>query len=279
MLPLASRRLTFLALTSATLALFIVDQATPWLDPARLWLNRALSPLFEVAQVPSLGRAQGVRILQSKQELIQDIAHLETQALARAFELQKVASIRAENEVLRTLLDLKPLSREPLIVAQVLLTRITPLHHKIVVNRGKQHGVLVDSIVFDADGIVGQVHFVSEKQSWVTLITDPNHGVPALVERSNISGVIQGTGELNRLMLQYVPETSDLVVSDVITTSALGGRFPPGYPLGRVEAVLRQEQQTFALVDVTPASNLYGLRFVLILAPPSKQVVDHGAEP
>ena len=168
MLPFASRRLTFLALTSITLVLFIVDQTTQFLDPARFWLNRALSPLFEVAQMPSLGQTQSARLLQSKESLIQDIANLETQVLARAFELQKLASIRAENDILRSFFDLDSVSDRPLVVAQVLVTRITPLHHKIVVNKGAKDGVLVDSIVFDADGVVGQVHFVGEHQSWVT---------------------------------------------------------------------------------------------------------------
>ena len=86
--------------------------------------------------------------------------------------------------------------------------------------------------------------------------------------------MVQGTGELNRLILQYVPETGDVAVGDKITTSALGGRFPPGFALGHVSQVLRKEQQTFASIDVVPASDLKVLRFILILEPLKRSIHD-----
>lgn len=273
MLPFASRRLTFLALTSAALLFFVLDQTTQLLDPGRLWLNKALAPFFEIARLPGVGQTESSRMAQSKLDLIQDIAHLETQGLARAFELQKLATLRAENESLKSLLDLEYAAHDKPLVAQVLLIRVTPLNHKMVLNKGLVDGVVKGSVVFDADGVVGQVHFTGEHQSWVTLISDPRHGVPAVVNRSALRGVIQGVGTLDLLSLHYIPETSDIKLGDSVVTSGIGGRFPPGYPLGTVARVKTAEQQPFATVDVVPQSQLAQLRFVLVIEPLVSNVV------
>ena len=44
-------------------------------------------------------------------------------------------------------------------------------------------------------------------------------------------------GVADRLVLEDLPASTDLQDGDLIETSGLGGRFPPGYPVGTVASV------------------------------------------
>jgi len=54
-------------------------------------------------------------------------------------------------------------------------------------------------------------------------------------------------------------------VGDLLVTSGLGGRFPHGYPVGRVTRVQRDSGQPFADVEVEPSARLERNREVLLL--------------
>ena len=54
---------------------------------------------------------------------------------------------------------------------------------------------------------------------------------------------------------------------DLVVTSGIGGRFPPGLPVARIESVQRQPGQAFATAFAAPLSAMDRNRLVLILEP------------
>src|SRR5690606_35743599 len=90
----------------------------------------------------------------------------------------------------------------------------------------------------DAYGLMGQVVEVEALNSWVLLISDPQHSTPVVINRNGVRAIATGTRDsLHMLMLSNVPNTADVKVGDLLVTSGLGGRFPPGYPVGVVSSV------------------------------------------
>ena len=269
MVPFISRRIALFVVCSFSLALLMVDHTTSWLDPVRLGFNRILSPVYELAGVTRHAADQSEYWFETKDQLVQRISELESQQLAREVTLQNYAQLAADNQSLRDLLALNETKPNPLMAAQALVQQITTTQHKIVIDKGSADGVLVNSIVFDSKGIIGQVHFVSEDHAWVTLISDPLHAMPVIIGTKGTLGVVRGLGELNQLEIAYVPETAKIEEGDMITAAGTGGRFPKGYPVARVSYIGQTEDNAFARLEASPLASLSQIRFVLIMLPQS----------
>jgi rod shape-determining protein MreC len=105
------------------------------------------------------------------------------------------------------------------------------------------------------------------------LITDVDHAIPVELVRNRLRTIAVGTGELNRLSLPYLPVSADIRDGDVFITSGLGGKFPPGYPVGTVRSVRSVPGLPFLEVDAEPAAALNRIREVLLITPPKPEEI------
>jgi rod shape-determining protein MreC len=121
--------------------------------------------------------------------------------------------------------------------------------------------------IVDATGVMGQIVQVTPMTSTAMLITDPSHAVPIEVNRSGLRAIARGVGDPNRLELSLLPRTADIQEGDLLVTSGLDGRFPPGYPVARVSAVELNPDTPFARVSAIPVAQLDSTRMVLLVKP------------
>jgi rod shape-determining protein MreC len=80
--------------------------------------------------------------------------------------------------------------------------------------------------------------------------------------------IAYGSGSLDRLRLTDLPMNTRIAPGDLIVTSGIGGRFPAGLPVARVDAVTRRSGQPFASATATPLAAMDRNRVVLILKDP-----------
>jgi rod shape-determining protein MreC len=149
-----------------------------------------------------------------------------------------------------------------------------PFSHQMVVDRGHRNGVYVGQPVIDASGLVGQVTAVSAYSSRILLLADASHALPVQVNRNGLRFIVQGTGRYGSVNVLHVPDTADIRVGDLLTTSGLAGRFPPGYPVARVTEVYHDPGQPFARVVAEPSAQLQRSRHFLLLFPPPREELD-----
>ena len=112
---------------------------------------------------------------------------------------------------------------------------------------------------------MGQVIATTPTTATVLLITDPDHAVPAVVARSGVRLMVYGGGRTDVLRAADVPLSADVRVGDVLLTSGMGGRFPPGFTIGTVGALQPDDSRAFLVGDLTPAAQLDRGRDVLLL--------------
>src|SRR5699024_569966 len=124
-----------------------------------------------------------------------------------------------------------------------------------MLNKGSEVGVYEGQAVIDDPGLVGQVVAVSAYFSRVLVITDAAHAVPVQVNRNGVRAIAEGGGRLDQLTLSHVAATTDIVEGDLLTTSGLGGLFPPGYPVAVVTAVTEDPGDPFLLVTAQPLAH------------------------
>lgn len=171
------------------------------------------------------------------------------------------------NQRLRALLNFKKSIATPLMPAQLVAFDPSGWFQTIVIDKGRNDGVVQDMAVVSAEGLVGRVIGVSGHHAKVLLILDGNSAVDAFVQRSRARGVLVGLGR-ERCLLKYVQRNEDVQVGDRVISSALGGVFPKGLLLGTVEKVVRGSSGLFQRVEVEPAVNFSRLEEVMVVKEP-----------
>ena len=179
-------------------------------------------------------------------------------------ELGTFREQRAAVDAAATLLGTTSFEANELLVAQVLLRDPAPGQSTLLVARGSEDGVIEGQPVLGAGGtVVGVVADVEATRSWVRLLTHSDSSVAVVVQSSRVPGALEGGG--GALTLEFVERGANVAVGDVVVTSALGGRLPPGLLAGRVASVDSQPQHLHPRITVEPLSDLRRLEQVLIV--------------
>jgi rod shape-determining protein MreC len=222
-------------------------------------------PLYWITDVPGeVGRWAQQRFV-PKEDLLEENGALRTEVLVLKRKLQQMAALTAENTRLRQLLNSADTIEDRVLVAELIGVSPDPVKHKIMINRGSDDGVYVGQPVVDAFGLVGQVVEAGKSTSMVLLITDATHALPVQVNRNGIRLVAEGQGNLFELQLRFVSNTTDVQAGDLLVTSGLDQRFPPGYPVAMVESVTYDPGKPFVTVIARPMAELNRNRHVLLV--------------
>lgn len=186
--------------------------------------------------------------------------------------LQQFESLRAENMRLRDLLGSSFEVGERVLIAEILAVDLVSRSQQVMINKGTNAGVFIGQPVLDADAVMGQVIRTNLFSSTVLLITDANHSLPVEVNRNGLRTIAAGKGLIQELELLYIPKNADIRPGDLLVTSGMDERFPPGYPVARVKTVRQDPDNPFTTVIAEPTARLDRSREVLLvwsLDPPS----------
>src|SRR5690606_32431932 len=114
-------------------------------------------------------------------------------------------------------------------------------------------------------GVLGQIIDVNPRSSVALLITDANHGIPVEINRTGLQTIALGRGDGQSLSLPFLPGNADIRVGDLIVSSALGGRFPAGFPVAEISELRHQPGEHFTEAIAQPAAHLNQGRQVLLV--------------
>jgi len=264
----------FLLLAVASCALMIVDHREDHLDPMRQTLSLALYPVQLLVDAPVSTWRWTTDTLAERAALLEENEYLQREQLHANARLQRLAALEAENARLRELLESRARLTDRVLVAEILAVDLDPYRQRFNLNRGAADGAYVGQALLDANGVVGQLVQVGPLTAEAVLITDADHAVPVIVNRSGVRTIALGTGDSGRLRLPYMPNSADIEVGDLLLSSGLGGVFPAGYPVGRVIEVRARPGQSFADVIAEPAAALDRDREVLLVWAGDDEVPD-----
>lgn len=245
--------------------LMLMDQHGQYVPRVRSAMELAIEPIFHVAGWPAKAWQSLDQQTRARSELISENNQLRRQLLQTSGSLQVQAALQQENRRLRNLLEATAGRTFTYQFAEMQRVDLDPFAHKVWINRGADRGVVVGQAVIDGLGIVGQVEDVHRHFSTVRLISDPDHALPVQINRTGLRTVAYGSGQTSHLLMPNVPLQADVSPGDMIVTSGLGDRFPPGFPVGEVISVNRDSGETFATVYMRPYAALDRGREVLLV--------------
>jgi rod shape-determining protein MreC len=248
-----------------SLAIMFLDHRQHHLEAIRAGLTVVLSPLQYLADLPASAVDWSSQTLSTRESLQEENSALKVEHLQLKLRLQKLDALEAENARLRDLLQSSTAVGERVLIGELLAVDMDPFKRLVTLNRGEQDGVSEGQALLDAHGVMGQVVSVAPFTSVGMLITDPSHAIPVQVNRTGLRAIAIGTGAPDRLDIPHLPTNADVEVGDLLITSGLGGRFPPGYPVGRIMSVQRDPSQPYAIVVAEPAARLERSREVLLV--------------
>lgn len=162
---------------------------------------------------------------------------------------------------------LASLSQYRYTTARVISNTINSSHNFITLNRGRQHGVLVDMAVVTPDGaMVGYVLECSERYSIVMPMLNTEFRTSGKISGDEHFGSISWDGTSpHRVQMSELTKYSEFEVGDEVIASGLSQYFPEGVRIGYVESLKENENHTSYDVDIRLAADMTRLSNVILI--------------
>lgn len=248
------------------IGLMIADHRGDYLKTLRGMISAVLYPIERLAQVPRFLGEQILLGVTAQRTLQSQNDALKAQVLLSQAQVSQFAALKAENARLRVLLNARASLNVTGQLAEITDIDLDPFSHRVVVNLGSAVNVQPGQVLIDDQGIMGQIDRVGPLSATAILLSDPNAAIPVELVRSGARSIAYGTGDLGSLALLNLragaAEPGDLLVS-----SGLGGRFPPGFPVAIITSVREDPASGFWVAQARPSAALDRSLKVLLLSP------------
>ena len=156
------------------------------------------------------------------------------------------------------------------VVARVIGRPPSPYEQKITISAGSDNGIVKNAPVVTEEGLVGVVTDVTDEAAQITLLTDQDSAVSAVVLGSEAAGVVRHGASSSSLILDRVEkdqmvDEGDTVITAGWSTGRLESLFPRGIPIGVVESVGQQDVDLYKRVQIAPLVDFDSLSIVAVL--------------
>ena len=250
--------------------LMVADSRLQWSGYFRSATATALAPLQWLGAQP----VKAVDLMGAYVTTVESAQQTKEQATVQvaqqALKAQRVELLLRENASLRDLLGLQQQLPLQARAAQVVHVAADPFVRKLVIDKGSSQGIVQGAPVIDEHGLLGQVVRVFALSSEVMLLDNAQQATPVLNNRTGERSLVYGDSQTprgNALEIRFLPNTTNVQVGDVISTSGTGGIYPAGLPVGRVAVVEKHSNSAFLRVQLAPFAKLLSAGYVLVLEP------------
>ncbi|MCC8399525.1 MAG: rod shape-determining protein MreC [Rickettsia endosymbiont of Platyusa sonomae] len=180
--------------------------------------------------------------------------------VARLRNLQSdIYLIQSENRELKQLLSVIEEEQYSYVSAKLLSVSLNPFSKTALLSAGAKHGVAIDQIVTNSEGLVGRVIQVSNNYSKIILVNDVNSRIPITTTSSKEKGIMSGYGNGSKIL--YLSKNHLVQKGEKVITSGYGNIYPYGITVGYVNKANSEN------VLVKPIVDLSKTKFVSILLP------------
>jgi rod shape-determining protein MreC len=225
-------------------------------DHLRAGLDDLLAPAYAMIAPPVAALEHGTGAIGQLFDLEGENARLEAEN-AKLLQWQTVAmALEAQNDALKTALRYVPAPAPDFFTADV------------VADLGGVYArsVLVVLPPASQAGAAGRVVEAGARSARVLLITDLNSRIPVALGIHGSPALMAGTNGTNPALLYWAPGQPP-AEGDMVLTSAVGGAFPPGLPVGVVHYNAQNDPVVLPLADIE------ALRLLRLFIYPSNEPV------
>ena len=207
-------------------------------------------------------------VFSDKRHLQQQVKLLEAENGQLSMENQSLQEYKQESFRLRKMLNFDNANREKydLLPAHLIARSPNNWYECISIDRGSRQGVEKGMPVISPNGLVGRVGSVSENSAQVSLITDREMAVGAIIQKTReTNGIVEGLGDSNELRMINIPYYSKINEGDRIISSGLSAIYPPGINIGTVMEVSREPNGLLLVAMIKPTVDFNKLEEVFVI--------------
>jgi rod shape-determining protein MreC len=248
-----------------SLGMMYLDFQGNYTDRLRSYLSVIVLPLQVVANAPKKIINNLKDKLSDRESILTENQLLKKEIIQLYSKVQQTYKLEAENKRLFELLKAKPEDDKSFIFADIISVNQDNDKHQIIINKGSMDGIKLGAAIADSKGIIGHIFRDQVLASEVLLISDPEHGIPIKVARNGLRAIAIGIGSYDEIILNNLPNNSDIKVNDVLITSGLGGRYPEGYPVAIISKIERVKGDSYLSIGAKPIANLKNINEVLVI--------------
>jgi len=245
--------------------LMVVDSRWSFLEPARQGVSLVLYPFQRAVHAPG----DAARYISTWADATQAVRTEKEELHKQRIELAQVtttaAQLASENEQLRRLLQVADTVKQPAVAVEVFYEPPNPFNRRLVFNKGSAAGISPGMPVIDEGGVVGQVLRVTPYTAEAALLTDENVSIPVQVLRNGLRLIAFGGHTESKIEVRYLTSEVDLKAGDLLITSGIGGQFPAGLPVARVDYIEHDSSTGFGQAVASPMSRPERYRHFLVL--------------
>ncbi len=254
--------------TPVFIAIFLIlsDYKFSYLDSVKQSIAKLISPIYLVVNLPSQLYIWVDEQGTSKQALLNQNKQLSGEVVRLKANLQTRNALLLENQKLKQLLGASyQISDQKFTLSRVSSVSQSRLKKQIIINKGSNDELEIGQVVLGPKGVIGQITQTTPLYATVLMITDPTQYVPIKSQRNGVRGISKGiASNQGNLVVNFIEPDFDVVVGDVFLTSAIGSKFPAGYPVGKVTHVEQHTDDPFLHIELAPIQTAEQLEFVLI---------------
>jgi len=260
-----SAEVKLIALVVLALALLLTDSRWRVLEPLRQAVSIALYPFQRAVLLPRDAVRQvndwfnAAALVRSENEALQ------RQRIELAQVATHAAQLAAENAQLRRLLGVTDTVSQAAVVVEVLYEPANSFNRRLVFNKGSRSGLAPGMPVIDEGGVVGQIVRVTPATAEAALLTDEQVSIPVQLLRNGLRLIAFGGSQPGKVEVRYFAADADIQEGDTLVTSGVGGLFPAGLSVAKVERIERDTSSGFARAVAEPLAHPERYRHFLVL--------------
>ncbi len=185
------------------------------------------------------------RQLVSAREQAVEASTLHARLDSLATQLLSLGSLSEENRRLRALLGLQARGDQAVVAASALRRDDPGAEGTFFLDKGRRSGIEPGNPILAWDGLVGIVIEAAEESAVGMDWTNPDFRVSAMTADGTTYGIVEPVPgvfrEEDRLLFNGAPYSSDIEPGTEILASGLGGLYPRGTRIGRVDGVAAED--------------------------------------
>lgn len=254
----------FFILTFGALAFLIILHNLGFLKIPERFLVNIFSPVGKVLNISTnsgkgiLGSIRGLKNLEKENK---DLRERLNESEAEIVNLQEA---KAENDSLRKELAFKQSTDLELISANIVMYDTKSVKQTIVIDKGEKDGLKSGMIILSEGFLVGKIYETRADISKAYLVTDISSAIPAYVQNSTATGSVKGKLGYG-MSLEMIPQGDVLKQGQLVITSGLGGEYPKGLIIGKIDNVDQGNNSTFQSASIRPEVNFKFLERVMVV--------------
>lgn len=178
-------------------------------------------------------------------DLAREVENSKSQVRQLTSENARFQELEQENLALRKILQFTEKEKYPIVVARVIARLNESGTPFLLINRGREQGIVLDVPVLTDGVLIGKIVKVQDHSSYVIpLIATGVKTAATFAGNAKTSGVVEG--ELNAsLIMRLIPKDVAVTQGLNVITSGLEARIPAGLLIGTVERIEANPQELF----------------------------------